>query len=395
MTDSELEALLLAPESDLLEKKASFSDRNEVRKTVCAFANDMADHQRPGVILIGVRDDGSCAHLAVTDELLRNLAAMKDDGNILPLPSMTVQRRIVRGCDVAVVVVQPCLAPPVKLKGRTWIRVGPRNATASAEDELRLAERRRARDLPFDIRPLPSATLEDLDLQLFECEYLPRAVAPEVLAQNDRSTTDKLKALRFLDPSGRPTGLGVLVLGKDPRRHIPGDYVQFLRIDGAELTDAIRDEKQIDGPLAELLRRLEDVLKAHNAVAVSITESPTEVQRPEYPLPALEQLARNAVLHRAYDGTNAPVRVYWFSDRIEIHSPGGPFGEVNRQNFGQPNITDYRNPHLAAAMKVLGYVQQFGAGIPIARRELQRNGNPPAEFTVEATHVLATVRRHP
>ena len=58
-------------------------------------------------------------------------------------------------------------------------------------------------------------------------------------------------------------------------------------------------------------------------------------------------------------------------------SPGGPFGQVNRQNFGRPGITDYRNPHLAEAMKNLGYVQRFGIGIQLARSELQKNGNPP------------------
>lgn len=112
-------------------------------------------------------------------------------------------------------------------------------------------------------------------------------------------------------------------------------------------------------------------------------------------MPALQQITRNAVLHRTYEGTNAPVRIYWFSDRIEIHSPGGPFGQVSRENFGQPGVTDYRNPHLAEAMKVLGYVQRFGVGIQIAREELRKNGNPMPEFTVEPTHVLATIRRIP
>ena len=58
-------------------------------------------------------------------------------------------------------------------------------------------------------------------------------------------------------------------------------------------------------------------------------------------------------------------------------------------------MTDDRNPHLAEAMRVLGYVQRFGVGIPLARQELQKNGNPPLEFVVEAAHVLALVRRRP
>ena len=66
---------------------------------------------------------------------------------------------------------------------------------------------------------------------------------------------------------------------------------------------------------------------------------------------------------------------------------------MNRYNFGTPGITDYRNPHLAEAMKNLGYVQRFGMGILLARKELQKNANTPPEFTVEDAYVLVTVRR--
>ena len=106
---------------------------------------------------------------------------------------------------------------------------------------------------------------------------------------------------------------------------------------------------------------------------------------------ALQQLTRNAIMHRSYESTNSPVRITWFSDRIEIHNPGGPFGQVNRENFGRPGITDYRNAHLAEAIKNLGYVQRFGVGIAIARKELEKNGNPPLKFQVEEGHILALV----
>jgi ATP-dependent DNA helicase RecG len=46
-------------------------------------------------------------------------------------------------------------------------------------------------------------------------------------------------------------------------------------------------------------------------------------------------------------------------------------------------------------MKNLGYVQRFGVGIQLARKELEKNGNPPPEFAVEDAHVLVTVRRRP
>jgi ATP-dependent DNA helicase RecG len=90
--------------------------------------------------------------------------------------------------------------------------------------------------------------------------------------------------------------------------------------------------------------------------------------------------------------TNAPARVYWFDDRIEIWSPGGPYGEVTPENFGTPGLTDYRNPNLAEAMRVLGYVQKFGGGIVAARTALAKNGNPPPEFEATTTHVRVILR---
>jgi len=58
-------------------------------------------------------------------------------------------------------------------------------------------------------------------------------------------------------------------------------------------------------------------------------------------------------------------------------------------------ITDYRNPHLAEAMKNLGYVQRFRVGIQLARQQLQKNGNPPMEFNVEDSYLLVTLKRRP
>ena len=396
LTDAALEALLTAPESDRVERKESFKGDapNTVREAVCAFANDLPGHGEPGVVFIGVRDDGAPTGLAVTDELLRALSDIKTDGNIVPPPSLTVERRILRGVAVAVITVVPADAPPVRYRGRICVRVGPRQGHATAQDERILNERRRHRDRPFDIQPVQSATLADLDLQRFEREYLPAAVAPDVLAANARTNEERLAALKMVAMADAPTPtvLGILALGKDTRAFLPGAYVQFLRVQGGTLADPIIDEQFIDGALLDVARKLDEKLTAHNRVAVDFTSGSTERRHPLYPLPALQQVTRNALLHRTYEGTNAPVRVTWFDDRIEVASPGGPFGAVTIENFGQPGLADYRNPNIAEAMRVLGLVQKFGAGIAITRAALAANGNPPPEFTVTSSHVLVTLR---
>lgn len=397
VNDQELQSLLRDIESDRVERKSSLSDTDKICEAICAFANDLPDHRSPGIVFVGVKNDGSCAHLPITDQLLQNLASMRSDGRITPFPSMTVEKRTLDDCEIAVVKVQPSDAPPVRFKGRTWIRVGPRRDIATPEEERRLSEKRRARDLPFDLWPVPSASLADIDLDLFRRVYLPSSLAPEILEQNSRSPEHQLAAMRFIsvEAEPHPTILGILVCGTEPRQFVPGNYIQFLRIDGTELTDPIKDQKEIDGSLPELLRSFDETLQAHISVASDFTSSPVEVRRPNFPVVALQQLTRNAVMHRTYEGTNAPVRFTWFTDRIEIQNPGGPFGQVNRQNFGQPGITDYRNPHLAEAMKNLGYVQRFGVGIAMARQELASNGNPPPEFVVEDAHVLVIIRGLP
>lgn len=99
-------------------------------------------------------------------------------------------------------------------------------------------------------------------------------------------------------------------------------------------------------------------------------------------------------MHRTYEGTNAPTRLYWYADRIEIQNPGGLYGRVNESNIGT-GATDYRNPLVAEAMHHLGFAQRFGLGIPLAKEALAQNGNPPLEFEFTSTHVRVTIRPAP
>lgn len=396
-SDDDLLKLLDETEADLAERKETWKgDAPEKgRQAVCAFANDLPNHGKPGVLFVGVKDNGIPTNLAITDELLQTLGSIKTDGKILPPPTLVVEKRLLKNVEVAVVTVQPSDAPPVIYDGRIWIRLGPRRGIATSQDERILNERRKHRDLPFDLQPVPSSGIESLSRVLFEEEYLPNAFAPDILAANERTHEQRLLACRMIAAVDNPipTVLGLLTLGKSPRDWLPGAYVQFLRIKGNNWSDPVVDETLIDGALGHIIRRLDEKLDVHNSVAVDITSHSTETRSTPYSRAALQQLTRNAIMHRAYEGTNAPVRVYWFDDRIEIHNPGGPYGAVTTENFGQPGITDYRNPHIAEAMKVLGFVQRFGVGIATAQSELGKNGNPPAEFKVQSSAVLVIVRK--
>lgn len=397
LTDDKLEALLGDVESDRVERKEAWAGdaADKGCQAICAFANDLPNYQQPGVLFVGVTDDGTSSNLPITDHLLLTLADIKSSGNVLPPPTMTVEKRIVRGAEIAVVTVWPADAPPVRFKGRIWIRTGPRRGIASLQDERILNEKRRFRDLHFEAHPVSPCTLADLNRATFENEYLPNAVAPDVLAANARTYEQRLASCGMIasveDPI--PTVLGLLCIGTSPRTWISGSYIQFLRIRGTRLSDPIADEPEISGTISDILRRLDEKLTAHMTTSVDFTSQEKEIRSSPYPLVALQQLARNAVMHRTYEGTNAPVRVYWFDDRIEIINPGGPYGSITKQNFGLPGRADYRNPQLAAAFKILGYAQRFGAGILIARQALEKNGNPPLEFQIEQNFIAAIIRK--
>ena len=131
----------------------SAADRSKLRRNICALANDLPGHGQPRVILIGVEDDGECSNATIDDRLLSQLAGMKDDGNIMPIPSLVVekhvQKHILSGCEVAAILVEPSQSTPVRYQGRVWVRVGPTVRLATPEEEQRLSERRRAGERPF------------------------------------------------------------------------------------------------------------------------------------------------------------------------------------------------------------------------------------------------------
>lgn len=394
LTDEELALLAADMESDRVERKESLSGgaKDKIAQANCAYSNDLPNHRAPGLIVVGMNDAGEPTGLRITDELLLNLGAIRSDGNILPLPTMVIRKVTLKGRDVAAVIVAPSSDTPVRYEGRVWIRVGPRRAVASRDEERILVEKRQFGDLPFDRRAVRGASLEELDLDFFRSSYLPSAVSQEVLAENQRSMRDQLAALHLLAPTGEPNHASVLLLGKDARAWVPGAYAQFVRVEGSDLTSPILDQKELSGRLVDILRRMDDLAAVNIRVETSVEGHVAEQRRPDYPVAALQQLLRNAVLHRSYE-IHAPVYWYWFSDRIEIHSPGGLYGRVNESNFGQPGATDYRNQTIAEGLKILGFVQRFGMGIELARRRCAENGNPPPEFTFSPSAVLAVLRR--
>lgn len=245
---------------------------------------------------------------------------------------------------MAVVEVFPSDLPPVRYRGRTCIRVGPRRGQATPSEERILSERRIDRARTWDARVCVEAALDDLALELFTLSYRPYAVAHDVVEENDRTLVLQLASLRFYDiKADHPTNAGVLVFGKDPFAFFSGAYAQYVQYSGASQADEVLQERRLVGDLLDVLRDL-------NRLALEMAEErPT--QRPDlseatvfdYPPRAMREVLMNAVIHRNYEDSTTPIMINHYNDRIEIQNPGGVVRRVDsraiseRHRLSQPD----------------------------------------------------------
>ena len=394
--ETQLLTLLADLESFRVERTISTADTAKFSEAICAFANDMPNSGLPGYLLIGADDKtGRPSGLAVSDQILQNLAGLVSAGNILPAPALVAYKiTLTSGAgDIAVVEVQPSDIPPVRFKGQVWIRRGPRRGIANESEERILAERRVAGHVSFDARPCVGSSLADLAADLFTTGYRPLAVDAEVIAENARSLEVQMASLRFFD-LGRncPTHAGLLLFGKNPLYYQPLWFVQYVRYEGKDAGSDLVANREFSGDLLNLLRDLDRFAKELPASRLVEESALREKIVYDYPPAALRELLMNAILHRAYDQPSN-VRVLHFADRIEIISPGPLYGTATPANF--PRQTSYRNPVVAEAMKILGFVNRFGRGVERAQAALASNGSPPARFEFGDTFFGVTLEARP
>lgn len=379
LTHSQLQHLLSNTESAHVERTTSTDNMDKLCQAICAFSNDVSGSGKNGYLIIGVHDNGKLSGLKVDDKLLLKISNIRTDGNILPQPVMTVEKFSFDDGDVLVTEVQPSEFSPVRYRGRVWVRVGPRKSIATEAEEKILTERRLSNVHTFDAMPCLGTTLDDLDIAIIKKEYLPKAVAEEVLSEDKRTIDKQLASLGLYDLRYNcPTNGAIVLFCVNPERYLHGSYIQYVRFKGKDRAGDIINEHKFSGNLCRELPKVDTFIETSIAQKRPI---PVSVLREEtfskYPNWATRELLMNAIMHRDYE-TNAPVQFYEYDDRIEVQNPGGLYGKVTPDNF--PNVSDYRNPFIAEAMKVLGYVNRFSRGVYRVQKELMENGNGKAVF---------------
>ncbi len=185
----------------------------------------------------------------------------------------------------------------------------------------------------------------------------------------------------------------MILFGKHPEMFIPSAYVQYVRFADSDNGSDILAEHAYKGPLIRTIQELDAFVKVGIAqphpVKVSALREETFYHYPDW---AVRELLLNAVIHRDYQLGNAPIKFYDYNGaRLEIPNPGGLYGLAKPDNF--PSVNDYRNPLLAGAMKVEGFVNKYNRGIAKVKQEMEANGNPPPVFDVnKLTEFRVTLR---
>ena len=112
---------------------------------------------------------------------------------------MTMEKFSFDEGDVLTAEVQQSEFPPVRYRGRVWVCVCPRKSIATEAEEKIQTERLHSNVHTFDAMPCLGTSIDDFDVALIRKEFLPKAVAKDILDEDERDITDQLASLDLYD----------------------------------------------------------------------------------------------------------------------------------------------------------------------------------------------------
>ena len=352
------------PEGRRFEIKKILPTKSNIAKTVVAFANDAG-----GVILIGIEDEPrkvvglSEKEILQTEEQISSIIHDSCYPTILPdISFVTYEDKKILKIEIFKGSKQPYY---IKSKGKengTFIRVGSTNRLASKEiiEELE----RRSGNIAYDSEICLHKTIERIDLTSFK-----KLFKKETNENLTISVLDKLNL--FKEEQGAKFPVNALVLLSDDKIRttmFPYAKIECARFKGTGVGTFI-DQKTIDeqvGLQAEFAYKF--VLRHINKGATF--EGVYRKDEWEYPVVAIREVLRNAVIHRDYSLAGKDIKVAIFDDRIEITSPGllPPSIDYGRMKLKQ---SDIKNKVLAPIFKKIGIIEQWGNGLSIIAEEIE------------------------
>ncbi|PRD56798.1 ATP-binding protein [Sphingobacterium gobiense] len=159
------------------------------------------------------------------------------------------------------------------------------------------------------------------------------------------------------------------------RTYFPYAKIECARFKGTD-TSVFIDQKTIEGNLAAQAEQAYDFILRHiNKSAV--VEGVYTNSRWQYPVIAVREAIRNAVVHRDYALTGRDIKVAIFDDMIEITSPGKLLPSIDFDEL-EARQSDIRNKVIAPVFKKVGLIDQWGNGLKLIAGELK--DYPEIEF---------------
>jgi ATP-dependent DNA helicase RecG len=289
------------------------------------------------------------------------------------------------------------VAPSVEVSrvagGRSFYRIAAECPALPAEQIQNLKAAKK--DIHYERQQPPNATWDDLDGHIVETF---------VAKLRDPRSTEQLlsQCYHLCDASrGRPTPnlAGLLLFGKDPALWHPRCGIDFVKYDGVERRHgaALNVVKRIrfEAPLARLVDEAVGRIKEHIRER-TILHDLFFRERLEYPAFAWQEALVNAVAHRDYAITGAPIEVWMFDDRLEIRSPGLPPAPATLEQLRlHKSVHVSRNPLMVRVLADMGYLREMGEGIPRMFEEMEHHGLNPPEFSAEGFFLVVTLRNTP
>ncbi|MFZ4616379.1 MAG: RNA-binding domain-containing protein [Rectinemataceae bacterium] len=296
--------------------KVNLTNPEQAAAEIIAFLNSSG-----GRIFIGVGDDGSIAGLDAAgirrvNQLLSNVASQ----NVRPSSSIQTQNiRIDEHIIMLVEVPNGLNKPYCDNEGRFWIKNGADKRKVTSPEELQRLFQAGAK-LFADERPVPETSVDDLDMSVFADFYFRKT--------GSRLDTATLSAGRILEALGfmkksSITLAGLLLLGKDLSRHAALFHIAAASFPGTSLADdSFLDKVELKGRLPEQFATAMTFLERNlRHVQGNPALGFNQVGVLEVSREALQEVVVNALVHRDYL-INASIKLFVFSDRVEIISPG-------------------------------------------------------------------------
>lgn len=324
---------------------------DDLAAALVAFANTDG-----GQLIFGVTDDRRLVGVPDPDALMRQVDQVAYQ-NCEP-PLTVVQETVPTEAGTVVVINVPKgdLRPYRTRRGDFFVRTTSGRRRASRQELLRLFQA--VESLFYEETLVLRASIGDLDSQAFTRFRQRLGVDLQV---DDRQLLLNWHLLREYEGSPFPTVAALLLFGREPQGFLPHAYITAARIPGTDSAAAPSDAKRIEGTLFSMLEDAVRFLRIHLQVPHRIQGFEPEAH-PELPEGALRETLVNALVHRDYT-ISAPVRLFVFDDRVEVHNPGGFPNTVTLDMVKSGLAHVLRNPLIYTSFYRAGLVTDTGSGI--------------------------------